>query len=70
MENGNDRDSAATPCSLTCPECGSNNISGLMASFWVKLDPDGETMAGNWNDYESATEIGPERMCSDCGEEF
>ncbi|GEM_PF-4420648 len=57
------------PHSLRCPECGSEKISGLMASFWVSLESD-ETMQGQWSDYEGATEIGEERLCAECGHEF
>ena len=54
---------------MNCPSCGSKKIAGLMAAFWVTLDGDG-AMAGQWNDYESCTEIGPERMCQECQCEF
>jgi len=68
-EETNVDDSAATHCSLRCPKCGSAKIAGLMAAFWVSLASD-ETMEGQWSDYESATEIGDERLCSECSHEF
>jgi len=69
MSKNDDRNSAAPPCSLACPNCGGARISGLMAAFWVTLTDD-ETMDGKWSDYESCTEIGDERLCADCGHEW
>lgn len=63
------RNPVAQQPSECCPKCGSHNISGLMAAFWVSLNRDGE-MSGQWRDYEESTEIGPERLCKDCGHEF
>lgn len=60
---------ATPPAPLQCPQCGSTKLSGLMAAFWVSLTPE-ETLDGQWSDYEGCTEIGEERLCSDCGHEF
>jgi len=38
-------------------------------SFWVALDED-EEPSGNWRDWEGRTELGNERLCRACGEEF
>lgn len=54
---------------VKCPKCGSTKISGLMAAFWVELGEDGSPK-GKWRDFESATELGTERECSDCGHQF
>lgn len=62
-------ESADQPPADVCPECGSPSILGLMASFWVPLNPDG-SMKGQFHDYESATELGDARSCVDCGHEF
>lgn len=51
-----------------CPQCRSDNIAGLMQSFFVKLS-DGEP-AGQWRDWESNSELGPQRSCGDCGHEW
>lgn len=55
--------------SLVCPECSSTNISGLMASFWVRLNSSGEPKS-EWREFESCTGLEEERMCDDCGYEF
>lgn len=52
-----------------CPECGSTAISGLMAAFYVPLNPDGSP-AGDWNDWSGETELGVGRMCSKCEYEW
>lgn len=54
---------------IRCPNCSSTNIAGLMESFWVPLNGDGEP-DGDWNDWSSETELSEKRMCYDCGEEF
>jgi len=48
-----------------CPKCGSSHIAGLMESFWVPLDEDGDHPP--WEQLSSETEVGAERMCYDCG---
>ena len=40
-----------------------------MQAFWVALDESGD-MQGEWSDYQSATEMGPERICYECDHEF
>lgn len=52
-----------------CPYCASSNLGGLMESFWVPLNGDGEP-DGEWNDWSSETELGEKRMCYDCEQEF
>lgn len=54
---------------LVCPKCGSTKICGLMAAFWVRVTADGG-LIGQFSDYSSDTEIGPERMCTECEHEF
>ena len=68
-KNTAEHSGASGSSQLICPKCGSTKIAGLMQSFWVELDSD-ETMKGNWNDYEGCSELGEERLCSDCGNEF
>jgi hypothetical protein len=52
-----------------CPYCGSSKLGGLMESFWVPLNGDGEPN-GDWNDWSGETELGEKRMCYDCEKEF
>ena len=54
---------------LKCPKCGSADLSGLMASFYVKLDGAGSPV-GSWEDWESDTELTGRRLCDSCGCEF
>lgn len=54
---------------MNCPECDSKNIAGLVAAFWIGLDEDGGADLMDVS-LSSETEIGPERMCRDCGHEF
>ena len=53
-----------------CPACGSVSVSGEMLSFMVPLDHKDGTPDGEWNDWESNTELGEKRYCSDCDEEW
>jgi DNA-directed RNA polymerase subunit M/transcription elongation factor TFIIS len=51
-----------------CPACDSTKVAGLMASFFVPLkngEPDGD-----WRDWQSDTELTPQRSCADCGHEW
>ncbi len=50
----------------TCPQCGSAEVSGEMASFYVPLTDEGD-MDGEWLDYESCTELTDNRSCQKCG---
>ncbi len=51
-----------------CPECGSNQLSGLVAAFYVPLNEDGgPDRRVSW---ESESEIGPQRLCRRCQSEF
>lgn len=52
-----------------CPDCGSTKCAGLMAAFFVSLNSDGDP-EGQWIDWQSNTELGPMRMCSECGQEW
>lgn len=54
--------------SNACPECGSENIAGLMEAFWVNMK--NGTPVGQWGDWRSCTELGPSRQCNDCGHEW
>jgi hypothetical protein len=49
-----------------CPLCGSTQLGGLMSSFFVAIDADGSPL-GQWQDWESETELGAERCCYSCG---
>jgi len=53
----------------TCPKCGSHDVAGLVASFWAALDDEGE-MKHEWQEYQSATEVTPKRMCFGCEHEW
>lgn len=53
----------------TCPACGSANLAGVMSSFLVDLDRDGQPK-GQWIDYESSCELSDSRECSDCNHSF
>ena len=55
---------------MMCPVCASTSVNGLMASFWVPLERDGETVACQWSECESSTELTNKRMCGQCGHEF
>ena len=44
-----------------CPKCGSGDVRGLVASFWVPLDADPFD-----HDWQSESDIGPERYCNAC----
>lgn len=52
-----------------CPKCSSFNVSGLMASFWVKLDDEG-MVRDEWAAFQSETELTEERLCESCGHEW
>ena len=52
-----------------CPGCGSAELGGQMAAFWVPLDKDG-VPTGEWIDWERETELGPKRCCYECGFEW
>lgn len=54
---------------MSCPNCGSTNIGGLMPAFWVALNADGEPV-NNWHDWGSETELGPQRCCFQCNHEW
>lgn len=54
---------------MKCPKCGSTHIGGLMQAFWVPLLSDG-TMKGQFHEYETETELGPDRLCYDCDHQF
>lgn len=62
--------SAASDCSPVCPQCGSDNLGGLMSSFYVALMDDGVTAAGDWNDWSSESEMTSKRICYECDHEF
>ena len=53
----------------SCPKCGSTELLGLFAAFWVKLDSAGEPI-GQWRDWQSETEITEKRTCLRCDHEF
>lgn len=40
-----------------------------MQAFWVPLLSDG-TMKGQFHEYETETELGPDRLCYDCDHQF
>lgn len=57
---------------MKCPNCGSNELSGLVEAFWVQLDKHGDALQhyGRTPDWESQSCIGEERECNDCGHRF
>lgn len=52
-----------------CPSCGSKNIVGKMAAFWVALGEDGEPK-DRWEEMQSETELTSHRECGDCFHEW
>jgi len=52
-----------------CPQCGSANIAGLVASFFALLDDSGQLL-DDWRSLESETELTPQRNCADCGHDW
>lgn len=47
----------------TCPKCGSEHVSGLVAAFWTSVsDPE--------RDWQPNSEMGPDRHCGDCEHEW
>jgi hypothetical protein len=51
-----------------CPKCGSTNILGLVAAFWVRVDENGDPVGDpSWRTESEVTE---QRMCGECGEEL
>lgn len=52
-----------------CPKCGSQEVSGLVGSFYAPIDRDGE-LEGQWSDYQSSTELTGEKMCRKCDHEW
>lgn len=51
-----------------CPKCGSTELSGLVASFYVPVNQNGDLL--HEVAWESESEIGPERLCRKCYAEF
>jgi|JI10StandDraft_1071094.scaffolds.fasta_scaffold22855_3 hypothetical protein len=56
--------------SATCPHCGSSQVSGLVAAFWVAVDAIGRPEKPLHECVDSDTEIGLERLCRNCGKEW
>lgn len=56
-------------CEVYICKCGSANVVGLVAGFWAELDEHGG-MKNDFAHHSSDTELGPERMCLDCGHEW
>jgi hypothetical protein len=54
---------------MSCPKCGSNRVSGLVASFWVGLDVEGQ-IEGEMVDVRSETELTEKRSCRKCHHEW
>ena len=52
-----------------CPACGSRNTAGLVLSFWAEIDEHGNLLK-QFHEHEADTELGPQRMCSDCNHEW
>ncbi len=52
-----------------CPKCGCVKLLGLMGSFWVELNLDGEPVKP-WQDFSSETEVTENRMCTECDHEW
>lgn len=57
------------PAPKKCPKCGSTSLSGLMASFWVEIDEEGNRKF-DFSQYESATDFTGDLMCNVCDHEF
>lgn len=56
---------AADKSGLACPKCGSKDVAGLIMSFWVSLDEEGQPK-GQWQDWEGNTELSEKRECAKC----
>lgn len=54
---------------ITCPECGSKNISRKYASFWAVVDENGDDLA-DFQSHCSETELTEDALCRDCDNEF
>ena len=52
-----------------CPVCGSKKIGGLMSSFFVPLNSDGEP-DGDWNDWSAESDLSAQRVCYGCEHEW
>jgi hypothetical protein len=52
-----------------CKKCGSEDIGGLYASFWVPLTPNGAATL-DWHQCEAETFIGHARLCYSCGHQW
>jgi hypothetical protein len=50
-----------------CPKCKSENVQGLVAAFWAPVNASTQELK-TLVIFE--TEMGPERLCSDCDFEF
>ena len=59
-----------TSSAFGCPKCGSTNVCGLVMAFWAAIEEDGSPKTRLMHLVESDTEIGTERMCSDCNHEW
>lgn len=55
---------------MSCPKCKSENICGLVQAFWIGIDEIGNPTERVGDVAESSTELGIERMCSDCQHEW
>lgn len=53
-----------------CPKCGSTEILGLVASFWVRMSSDNEPESDWDKSVRSETDITEQRMCQQCDHEF
>lgn len=54
----------------SCPKCGSHDVAGLVAAFWVGVDAEGLPDRPLHECVEGNTELGPERQCGDCNHEW
>jgi hypothetical protein len=53
-----------------CPKCGSGDVAGLVAAFWVSLNEDGEPEIPLHKSVESNTELTAQRQCTHCEHEW
>ena len=53
-----------TDCLERCPNCKSDKVAGLVASFWTSVN------SGEKVTWESESELGPERRCAECDHEW
>lgn len=57
---------------MSCPKCGSDDLRGLVESFWIDLDEKGDPVIRNGSvaDWQSESYLSERRLCCNCEHEF